>query len=100
MSASLKDLSIKGLEETRGGPWSASGGPPAPRPTNAPGRRNLDCPNYLLCLELAVERWWEHFHCQACGLRRLKDPQRVEDQDIPSAPGWEDVWREHTTRVV
>jgi hypothetical protein len=70
-------------------------GPLRPSPSNLPGRRNLDCPNYLLCLEFAVERWWEHFNCQACGLQRLKDRQRVEELDMPDAPGWEQVWSEY-----
>ncbi len=60
-------------------------------PTNRPGERNLDCPYYVFCLDVAAANMWVDFTCALCIHRRTKRPTRVEELDL-CAPGWEDIW--------
>ena len=60
-------------------------------PRNLPGERNLDCPYYVYCLDVAAANMWPNFSCELCFYRRTKKKLSPEELDV-SAPGWEDIW--------
>jgi len=60
-------------------------------PTNRPGQRNLDCPYYVFCLDIAAANMWADFTCALCIYRKTKRPTRIDELDL-CAPGWEDIW--------
>ncbi|MBW2109239.1 MAG: hypothetical protein JRI36_11330 [Deltaproteobacteria bacterium] len=48
-----------------------------PSPIRRRGERNLYCPNYGHCLDMAVEKKWRSFSCSECGLKGVQE-------DIPA----------------
>ena len=55
------------------------------------GRRNLECPHYAHCLDVAVKQAWHTFSCGQCLSRHQQVKLRVEEMDV-DAPGWEEIW--------
>ena len=67
---------------------------PAKKPYNPSrrfGRRNLDCPHYERCLDVAVRHAWHTFSCGQCPSRDQQVRLRVEELE-GDAPGWEEIW--------
>ena len=60
-------------------------------PTSHPGERNLDCPYYVFCLDVAAANLWPDFSCSVCIYRKTKQATRIDEIDL-CAPGWEDIW--------
>lgn len=60
-------------------------------PVSKPGDRNLQCPYYVLCLDIAAANMWPDFTCDLCFYRKTKEATRIEEMDL-CAPGWEDIW--------
>lgn len=57
----------------------------------AGGERNLHCPYYVFCLDIAAANLWSDFTCELCLYRKVKEATRIEELDL-CAPGWEDIW--------
>ncbi|MCA1988482.1 MAG: hypothetical protein LDL07_04935 [Desulfarculus sp.] len=55
------------------------------------GRRNLYCPHYASCLDVAVSHAWHTFSCGQCQSRNLGQKPRVDDMEM-DAQGWEEIW--------
>jgi hypothetical protein len=55
------------------------------------GNRNLECPQYAACLDVAVRHAWHTFSCGQCECRHQRVKVRIEEMDM-GAPGWEDIW--------
>jgi hypothetical protein len=55
------------------------------------GDRNLDCPHYARCLDVAVRQAWHTFSCGQCSCRNQGQKMRAEELDL-DAPGWEEIW--------
>jgi len=55
------------------------------------GKRNLQCPYYLFCLDIAAANLWPDFTCDLCFYRKVKEIHRIEELDLCSQ-GWEDIW--------
>lgn len=60
-------------------------------PTSQQGERNLDCPYYVFCLDVAAANLWPDFTCTVCIYRKTKQATRIDEIDL-CAPGWEDIW--------
>ena len=60
-------------------------------PVYSTGPRNLDCPYYVFCLDIAAANLWGDFTCNLCIYRKTKSATRIEEMDL-CAPGWEDIW--------
>ncbi|MCB2189545.1 MAG: hypothetical protein KQJ78_24265 [Deltaproteobacteria bacterium] len=60
-------------------------------PRNLPGERNLQCPYYVYCLDIAAANMWPQFTCELCFYRKTKKDTKIEELDL-CAPGWEDIW--------
>lgn len=60
-------------------------------PSSRPGGRNLQCPYYIFCLDIAAANMWPDFTCDFCYYRKVKEDTRIEELDL-CAPGWEDIW--------
>ncbi len=60
-------------------------------PSSRPGARNLQCPYYIFCLDIAAANMWPDFTCDYCFYRKIKEDTRIEELDL-CAPGWEDIW--------
>jgi hypothetical protein len=60
-------------------------------PSNLDGERNLQCPYYLFCLDIAAANMWPSFSCDYCYYRKTKEDSRIDEMDL-CAPGWEDIW--------
>lgn len=60
-------------------------------PVSKQGDRNLQCPYYVLCLDIAAASMWPDFTCDLCFYRKTKEATRIEEMDL-CAPGWEDIW--------
>ena len=60
-------------------------------PVSKQGDRNLQCPYYVLCLDIAAANMWPDFTCDLCFYRKTKEATRIEEMDL-CAPGWEDIW--------
>ncbi len=65
--------------------------PPDANPSNKAGKRNLDCPYYVFCLDIAAANLWAGFSCHLCIYRKTKSPTEIDEMDL-CAPGWEDIW--------
>lgn len=62
-----------------------------PRPMRGRGLRNFNCPAYDLCLDGAVSRACDSFHCGLCPLRRVES-SAYREEALCSKTGWEDIW--------
>jgi hypothetical protein len=60
-------------------------------PASRPGARNLQCPYYVFCLDIAAANLWADFTCEFCFYRKCKQATNIEELDL-CAPGWEDIW--------
>ncbi|BEQ13864.1 hypothetical protein FAK_12440 [Desulfoferula mesophila] len=60
-------------------------------PINHSGRRNLDCPHYVACLDRVASAQWPHFTCEFCAHRKNRRPIRLDNPTRESL-GWEDIW--------
>ena len=60
-------------------------------PTFSAGRRNLECPYYVFCLDIAAANMWNDFSCRLCAHRNTKASTPIDELDL-CAPGWEDIW--------
>jgi hypothetical protein len=56
-------------------------------------RRNLWCPLYFECLDVATVNWWRDFSCEKCANRRITDKPRADEISNSDVVGWEDIWR-------
>lgn len=56
-------------------------------------RRNLWCPLYFECLDVATVNWWRDFSCEKCANRRVMDKPRADEISNSDVVGWEDIWR-------
>jgi hypothetical protein len=64
-----------------------------PNPVNKPGDRNLYCPHYIFCLDIAVANWWPRFTCRYCTHKGLDARPDIEEFAYETV-GWDDIWSE------
>ena len=62
-------------------------------PEEQGSRRNLWCPLYFECLDVATVNWWRDFSCTRCDNRHLTDKPRADEISSSDVVGWEDIWR-------
>jgi|GEM_PF-1099304 len=64
-----------------------------PNPVNRPGERNLYCPHYPFCLDVAAANWWPRFTCKECVHKHLDCRPDIEEFAYETI-GWDDIWSE------
>jgi hypothetical protein len=64
-----------------------------PNPVDKPGGRNLFCPHYIFCLDVAVANWWQRFTCEDCIHKDLDARPDIEEFAYETV-GWDDIWSE------
>lgn len=82
------------------GPWR---GLPVSSPNPVPCRieeedergslRNLWCPLYDDCLDLAVNRSYPDFSCRSCPYKCLADQPQAHEMEAGEPVGWEEIWK-------
>lgn len=53
-------------------------------PVPEKGERNVFCPFYSDCLDLAVEHKWDSWHCFRCPFRSVIEEENITDFPIAS----------------
>lgn len=64
-----------------------------PNPVNKAGGRNLFCPHYPFCLDIAVANWWPRFTCDLCPHKKLDSRPDIEEFSYETV-GWDEIWSE------